>query len=113
MVAARSRMKAAESRLHSSGRSGGESRVLLRPTAGVLQNIATATGRMLVVLQARLGRRLFWPAACGCVAAIRRPPGCRYEGHANVFARRRHTTPAGRDSASAMSAITALTDLCL
>jgi hypothetical protein len=43
MVAARSRMKQAESAAHSSGRSGGDRRVLEYPAAGVLQNIPMAT----------------------------------------------------------------------
>jgi hypothetical protein len=46
IVLARSRMKQAEMALQSSGRSGGDSRVLEKPAAGVLQKIATATEPM-------------------------------------------------------------------
>ena len=42
MVGGRSRMKQAESAAHSSGRSGGDSRVFDFPGAGVLQTMATA-----------------------------------------------------------------------
>src|SRR4051812_18807188 len=44
MVAARSRMKQAESVAHSSGRSGGDSLVFEYPDAGVLQKIPIAIG---------------------------------------------------------------------
>src|SRR4051812_1238389 len=44
MVAARSRIKQADSVAHSSGRSGGDSLVFEYPGAGVLQKIPTATG---------------------------------------------------------------------
>src|SRR5215510_8883370 len=43
MVAKRSRMKQAEMAAHSSGRSGGDRRVLQSPVIGVLQTMATAT----------------------------------------------------------------------
>src|SRR3954451_20370497 len=43
MVAVRSRIKQAERSAHSSGRSGGDSRVLDNPGRGVLQKIPTAT----------------------------------------------------------------------
>src|SRR5690242_16459797 len=43
MVLARSRMKQADSAAHSSGRNGGESLVLEKPAAGVLQKMPIAT----------------------------------------------------------------------
>ena len=43
-------MKHAESALQSSGRNGGDSRVLESPAAGVLQKIPTATDRICVAL---------------------------------------------------------------
>src|SRR5262245_2567228 len=46
MVRARSRMKQAEMALHSSGRSSGDSLVLEKPAAGVLQKMPTATELM-------------------------------------------------------------------
>src|SRR5262245_20890855 len=43
MVAARSRMKHADSAAHSSGRKGGDSRVFEKPAMGVLQMMPMAT----------------------------------------------------------------------
>ena len=58
MVRGRSRMKQADSAAHSSGRSGGDSRVLDRPAAGVLQKMPTATdgtlGAPILVTKSRV-----------------------------------------------------------